>query len=98
MNFGEFSNQKAQQLLPPSLVSHEADLNHFQILCHELSIKLLRLLALGLKAGISTWSSNTALMIDRSNQGKVDINGFLLATTLPKALRVAYSVYSTTPP
>lgn len=49
MNFGEFTNGKAQQPLPPSLASHEAELNHFGILCHELCIKLLRLFALGLK-------------------------------------------------
>lgn len=49
MNFGEFANGKAQQLLPPSLASHEAELNRFGRLCHELCVKLLRLLALGLQ-------------------------------------------------
>lgn len=49
MNFGEFANGKAQQPLPPSLASHEAELNHFGVLCHELCIKLLRLFALGLR-------------------------------------------------
>lgn len=49
MNFGEFSNGKAQQPLPSSLASHEAELNHFGVLCHELCINLLRLLAVGLK-------------------------------------------------
>lgn len=49
MNFGEFTNGKAQQPLPPSLASHEAELNHFGVLCHKLCIKLLRLFALGLK-------------------------------------------------
>ena len=49
MNFGEFANGKAQQPLPPSLASHEAELNHFGVLCHELCIKLLRLFAQGLK-------------------------------------------------
>lgn len=49
MNFGEFTDGKAQQPLPPSLAAHEAELNHFGGLCHELCIKLLRLFALGLK-------------------------------------------------
>ena len=49
MNFGEFANGKAQQPLPPSLAPHEAELNHFEVLCHELCIKLLRLFAHGLK-------------------------------------------------
>ena len=52
MNFGEFTNGKAQQPLPPSLASHEAELNHFGVLCHKLCIKLLRLFALGLKVFI----------------------------------------------
>ncbi|KAF6222139.1 hypothetical protein HO133_001225 [Letharia lupina] len=49
MNFGEFTDGKAQQPLPPSLASHEAELYHFGVLCHELCIKLLRLFALGLR-------------------------------------------------
>ena len=49
MNFGEFASGKAQQLLPPCLASHEAELNHFGVLCHELCVKLLRLFALGLQ-------------------------------------------------
>ncbi|KAL9138389.1 MAG: hypothetical protein Q9175_000372 [Cornicularia normoerica] len=53
MNFGEFSNGKAQQPLPSSLASHEAELNHFGVLCHELCINLLRLLAVGLKVDLS---------------------------------------------
>lgn len=52
MNFGEFSNGKAQQPLPPSLASHKTELSNFQSLCHELSIKLLRLFAIGLNASI----------------------------------------------
>ena len=48
MNFGEFRDGRAPQLLPPSLAPHEAFLGHFQSLCHDLCIKLLRLLALGL--------------------------------------------------
>lgn len=49
MNFGEFADGKAQQPLPPPLASHQADINHFRILCHELCIKLLRLCAHGLR-------------------------------------------------
>ena len=49
MNFGEFTNGKAQQPLPTSLALHEAELNHFGVLCHELCIKLLRLFAHGLR-------------------------------------------------
>ena len=49
MNFGEFANGKAQQPLPPSLAPNEAELNSFGVLCHELCIKLLRFLAVGLK-------------------------------------------------
>ncbi|CAD6594320.1 MAG: hypothetical protein ASARMPRED_009144 [Alectoria sarmentosa] len=49
MNFGEFSDGNAQQPLPPSLASNEAELNHFRVLCHELCIRLLRLFAFGLK-------------------------------------------------
>ena len=49
MNFGEFANGKAQQPLPPSLAGNEAELNSFGVLCHELCIKLLRFLAVGLK-------------------------------------------------
>ena len=48
MNFGEFRNGRAAQLLPPSLAPHEAFLGQFQSFCHDLCIKLLRLLALGL--------------------------------------------------
>ncbi|CAF9934478.1 MAG: hypothetical protein ALECFALPRED_005958 [Alectoria fallacina] len=49
MNFGEFSDGNAQQPLPPSLASNEAELYHFRVLCHELCIRLLHLFALGLK-------------------------------------------------
>ncbi|RPB29814.1 Clavaminate synthase-like protein [Terfezia boudieri ATCC MYA-4762] len=49
LNFGEFSNGKAQQPLPPSLVPHEVELAKFADQCHELCLRLLRLFALGLK-------------------------------------------------
>lgn len=48
-NLGEFIDTKAQQPLPPSLLYRERDLNQFASLCQKLSIKLLRLFALGLK-------------------------------------------------
>ncbi|KAF8425109.1 hypothetical protein EV426DRAFT_596378 [Tirmania nivea] len=51
LNFGEFSNGKAQQPLPPSLVPHEVELAEFADLCHELCLRLLRLFALGLNIG-----------------------------------------------
>ena len=50
-NIAEFIDGKAQQPLPIPLVSHESQLGHFQDLCHELSRKLLRLIAIGLEAG-----------------------------------------------
>ncbi|KAL9131832.1 MAG: hypothetical protein Q9217_000359 [Psora testacea] len=49
MNFGEFINGQAQQKLLPLLRDYETDVNHFEILCHLLCIRLLRLFALGLK-------------------------------------------------
>lgn len=49
MNLGEFTDGKAQQPLPPSLASQEAELHQFGVLCHELCVKLLCLFALGLK-------------------------------------------------
>ena len=49
MNFGEFNNGKAMQALPPTLASHEANIEGFRYLCHELCIKLLRLIAMGLE-------------------------------------------------
>ena len=53
MNFGEFKDGKAPQALTPTLAPHEAELYHFQVRCHELCLKILRLLALGLKVCIS---------------------------------------------
>ena len=65
INFGEFINGKAQQALAPTLAPHEADIHHFYNLCHELSIKLLKLFALGLKARTVTISLiDVALMED----------------------------------
>lgn len=55
MNFGEFSDGNAQQPLPPSLASNEAELYHFRVLCHELCIRLLHLFALGLKVRNCAW-------------------------------------------
>ncbi|KAI9045168.1 putative oxidoreductase, 2OG-Fe(II) oxygenase family [Aspergillus affinis] len=48
-NFGEFKNGKAQQPLPPSLASHESEINHFTDLCHKTCDRILKLLALGLQ-------------------------------------------------
>lgn len=49
MNFGEFKDGKAQQILPPTLAPYEANLDRFRFLCDELCMKLLRLLAFGLR-------------------------------------------------
>ena len=51
MNIREFRNGHAQQDLLPMMASHEADIGYFQTLCHELCMKLVRLIALGLKVG-----------------------------------------------
>jgi isopenicillin N synthase-like dioxygenase len=53
MNFGEFSNGKAQQPLPASLVDHESELYDFQVHCNNLMLKILTLFAIGLEV-IST--------------------------------------------
>ena len=49
LNFGEFSNGKAAQHLPPLLASHELEIADFESRCHQLCVKLLRLFAKGLK-------------------------------------------------
>lgn len=53
MNFGEFLNGKAQQLLTPTLTPHEAYLDHFSTLCRKTCERILTLLALGLEVPIS---------------------------------------------
>ncbi|KAI5811089.1 hypothetical protein DFH27DRAFT_475060 [Peziza echinospora] len=62
LNFGEFVDGKAQQALPPALKDHEVELAEFNSLCHNLSMKLLKLFALGLKIddkeGGETWFSS----------------------------------------
>ncbi|KAH8801550.1 oxidoreductase-like protein [Xylogone sp. PMI_703] len=59
INFGEFSNGKAQQPLPPTLINHEAELNAFQDYCHNLCLKILTLFGVGLdinpSQGGKTW-------------------------------------------
>lgn len=49
MNFGEFQNGKAQQPLPQSLATHEAEIAHFADLCTRTCNRILKLLALGLE-------------------------------------------------
>ncbi|KAL1980153.1 hypothetical protein VTN96DRAFT_4584 [Rasamsonia emersonii] len=49
MNFGEFKNGKAQQPLPPSLIPHEAELDHFATSCNRTCARVMKLLALGLE-------------------------------------------------
>ncbi|RFU34995.1 hypothetical protein B7463_g1398, partial [Scytalidium lignicola] len=62
INFGEFSNGKAQQPLPPTLKDHEGELNAFQDYCHNLCLKILTLFAIGLDVdpaqGGRTWFSS----------------------------------------
>jgi isopenicillin N synthase-like dioxygenase len=52
-NLGEFQKGKAQQPLPGPLMRHEPEISHFESLCHDLCMKILRLFALGLK--VRTW-------------------------------------------
>ena len=74
MNFGEFKNGKAQQALPPTLASREADFGQFEALCHELCIKLLRLIAFGIEVrahiSVSSMRRLTDTQIDPQNGGK----------------------------
>ena len=53
MNFGQYMNGKAQQPLTPTLKPHEAEIGDFSAMCSQLCMKLLRLLAMGLKVGLS---------------------------------------------
>lgn len=48
INFGEFSDGKAQQPLPPTLIDHESEISAFQDYCHNLCLKILDLFAIGL--------------------------------------------------
>ncbi|PKY03587.1 putative oxidoreductase [Aspergillus campestris IBT 28561] len=54
MNFGEFQNGKAQQPLPQSLSTHEAEIAHFADLCTRTCNRILKLLALGLECLLTT--------------------------------------------
>jgi Isopenicillin N synthase and related dioxygenases len=54
MNFGDFKDGKAQQLLPPSLTPHEAEINGFAEICNKTCTRILTLLALGLEVRISS--------------------------------------------
>lgn len=56
MNFGDFKDSKAQQLLPPSLEPHEAEINGFAELCNKTCTRILTLLALGLEVRNATES------------------------------------------
>ncbi|KAK1833299.1 hypothetical protein QBC39DRAFT_254668 [Podospora conica] len=47
-NFGEFLHGKAQQPLPPTIASHEAQISHFRDLCYAVTLKLNTLLGIGL--------------------------------------------------
>lgn len=47
-NLGEFHEGKAQQSLPERLIRHEPEIGHFERLCHDLCMRILRLFALGL--------------------------------------------------
>ena len=49
MNIGEYADGKAQQPLSPTLKPYEADIGDFSGLCHKLCMRVLRLLAVGLK-------------------------------------------------
>ena len=54
MNIGEYADGKAQQPLSPILKPHEADIGGFSGLCNKLCMKILRLLAVGLKVRVSS--------------------------------------------
>lgn len=47
-NFGEFVNGKAQQPIPPAIKSDEPKFSAFTDYCHDLCLKLLYLLGVGL--------------------------------------------------
>ncbi|GJP98417.1 hypothetical protein CBS147343_1235 [Aspergillus niger] len=47
-NFGEFTNNKAQQPLPASLIPHETEIAQFASLCNKTCTRILTLLELGL--------------------------------------------------
>ena len=49
MNFGDFKDGKAQQLLPAALAAFEDELNGIASRCHIMCMNVLRLLAVGLK-------------------------------------------------
>ena len=49
MNIGQYVDGKAQQPLSPTLRPHEADIGDFSGLCNKLCMRILRLLAVGLK-------------------------------------------------
>ncbi|RDW88580.1 clavaminate synthase-like protein [Coleophoma cylindrospora] len=59
MNFGEFLNGKAQQILPPALIDHENDIEQFEDYCFNLCMKILTLFGIGLEipdsAGGKDW-------------------------------------------
>ncbi|KAL2179064.1 uncharacterized protein P884DRAFT_239593 [Thermothelomyces heterothallicus CBS 202.75] len=48
-NFGEFVDGKAQQPIPPTIASDEAQIGAFRDLCYALSLKLNTLLGIGLR-------------------------------------------------
>ncbi|CAG9954215.1 unnamed protein product [Clonostachys rosea f. rosea IK726] len=50
-NFGEFVNGKAQQPIPPAITSDEPKFSAFADYCHNLCLKLLYLLGVGLNVG-----------------------------------------------
>lgn len=54
-NLGEFHEGKAQQPLPAPLMTHESEFSHFESLCHDLCMKILRLFALGLNVRTVPW-------------------------------------------
>lgn len=78
LNFGEFSQGKAQQPMPQALAAYEADINDFADKCCELCKQLLRLFALGLKV-FSKFSisidADAVLTLVRSILRKVARNG-----------------------
>jgi hypothetical protein len=48
-NIGEFQDGKPQQILPPSLAEHEAEIEVFERCCRNLMLKILTLFGVGLE-------------------------------------------------
>lgn len=79
MNFGEFKDGKAQQLIPPALAPHEAEISNFATLCNKTCERILKLLALGLEVCRFSPKRIQSLLGNKCMQG-VDNKGIKIET------------------